>query len=85
MATYGMGGGLAGYGSGQMQEATQLLGESAKQEASRDMENRQLKQQAKAGNAQLGATAGAMYGMSVGGPWGAVIGGLVGGMAAGSL
>jgi hypothetical protein len=60
MATYGMGGGLANYGMGQQQEATQLLGESAKEEAQREMENKRLKQQAKAGNAQLGATTGAM-------------------------
>lgn len=84
MAAYGMGGGLAGYGMGQMQEATQLLGETAKQETQRDMENKQLKQQAKAGNAQLGATAGAMYGSTFG-PWGTVIGGLIGGIAGGSL
>jgi phage tail tape-measure protein len=92
MATYGMGGGLAGLGMGQQQEATQLLGESAKAEAQREMENKQLRQQAKSGNASLGATGGALAGFAlgaqygaVGGPWGAVIGGLVGGIAGGAL
>jgi hypothetical protein len=85
MAGYGMGGGLANYGMGQQQEATQILGEVAKQEANRDMENKQLRQQAKAGNAQLGAAGGAMAGFAVGGPWGAAIGGLVGGIAGGAL
>lgn len=84
MATYGMGGGLASYGMGQQQEATQLLAASAKEESQREMENHRLKQQAKAGNAQLGAMAGAMYGSTFG-PWGAVIGGLVGGIAGGSF
>jgi hypothetical protein len=84
MATYGIGGGLAGYGMGQQQEATQMLGMSAKQETERNMENKRIEQARKAGNAQLGASTGAAVG-SMFGPWGTVIGGLVGGIAGGAM
>lgn len=83
MATYGLGGGLAGMAQTQQAEATGLLGKAAQQEAELEMTNKSMKQQQKAGNASLGATSGAMIGMSVGGPWGAAVGALVGGVAGG--
>ena len=47
-------------------------------EAQREGENKALKQQAKAGAAQLGGTLGSLAGFAVGGPVGAIIGGVVG-------
>ena len=84
MAGYGIGASLAGVGAQQQQDATQMLGESARQEQERNQFNQAQKQQAKAGNAQLGATAGAMAG-SYFGPWGTLVGGLVGAIAGGNL
>jgi hypothetical protein len=89
--SYGIGGGLAGYGQDQQRAASGMLGDAAAQEAQRNEANTQQEAQRKQGNQQLGATLGTMGGMalgaqygSVGGPWGAVIGGLVGAVA-GSL
>ena len=79
---YGVGASLASYGQGQQQEAMQLLGQSAKDEAQLEMQNKAAEHQRKAGNVQLGATAGAMAGMAFG-PWGAAIGGLVGAVGGG--
>lgn len=86
--TYGLGGGLAGYGQAQQAEATQMLGQAAASENQRNIENEQLESQRKQGNQQLGATLGTLGGMALGaqygsaaGPWGAVIGGLVGAVA----
>ena len=84
MATYGLGGGLAGMAQSQQAEATGLLGKAAQQEAQLEMTNKGLAQQQKAGNAALGSTLGSMAGMAaLGGPWGAAIGALVGGVAGG--
>lgn len=80
---YGVGASLASYGQGQQQEAMQLLGQSAKDEAQLEMQNKAAEHQRKAGNVQLGATGGAIAGMAVGGPWGAVVGGLVGAVGGG--
>jgi outer membrane lipoprotein SlyB len=89
MATYGLGGSLAGAAQQQKAEANGLLAQTAKQEQQIEMTNQNLEQQRKAGNAQLGSTLGGMAGMyaatgtAVGGPWGAAIGALVGGIAGG--
>ena len=54
MATYGLGGSLAGAAQQQQAEAMGLLGQAAKQETQRGMTIKGLQAQAKAGNAQLG-------------------------------
>lgn len=82
---YGVGMSLAGYGQAQEQSGTRLLGEAAREEQTRNMENQRIEAQRKAGNQQLGATSGAMIGMQVGGPWGALIGGVIGGVAGGAF
>lgn len=84
MAAYGLGGGLANYGMGQQQEATQMLAKSAKDETEMNMENQRREQQRKAGNAQLGASAGAAAGSMIG-PWGTLIGGFAGAIGGGAL
>lgn len=77
--TYGLGGaGLAGAGLQQQGQALDMLGSAAEQEQQRNLQNQQLDQQRKAGNTQLGGTAGAMAGFAVGGPVGAMVGGLLG-------
>jgi hypothetical protein len=82
MANYGLGGGgLADFGQAQQRQALNALGQVADAEARRNMANQANKVAEKAGQKQLGGTAGAMIGMSVGGPWGAVIGGVLGSMA----
>ncbi len=85
MATYGLGGGLAGMAQQNKAEATQMLAATAQQDMQREMTNKQLGQQAKAGNAQLGSTLGAVAGMALtgGNPMGAALGSLVGGLAGG--
>lgn len=83
MASYGVGASLASYGQSQERDATQALGEVAKDETQREMGNKAAEQQRKAGNAQLGATGGAMAGMMVAGPWGALAGAAIGGVAGG--
>lgn len=84
MAGLNIGGGLATYGQGQKKEAIQDLGEAANQESDRNQRNKMMSAQRKAGNQQLGATAGAMYGSTFG-PWGTVIGGVIGAIAGGEL
>jgi len=82
MAQYGIGagaGGLTGYGIGQQEEAMGILSQSANAEQERNMANKAAKQQAKAGNAQLGSTLGSMAGYAIGGPIGGMVGGLIGG------
>lgn len=79
--TYGLGGGgLAGVGMQQQAQAADMLGRAAEQEQSRNLANEQLGRQRKAGNAQLGASAGAMAGfaMTGGNPVGAMVGSLLG-------
>lgn len=83
MATYGLGGSLAGAAQQQKAEANGLLAQTAKQEQQLEMTNQNLEQQRKAGNAALGSSVGAMGGMAIVGPWGAAIGALVGGLAGG--
>jgi hypothetical protein len=78
----GIGGGLVSVGLGQQRQASDMLGNAADQEAERNIGNRQREQQRKAGNVQLGATAGAYYGSSLG-PYGALIGGVVGAIGGG--
>jgi uncharacterized protein YcfJ len=84
MAGYGVGASLQSLGMQQRSEATQMLAKSASNESERNQKNQVMKAQAKAGNQQLGATAGAMAG-SMFGPWGTVIGGAVGAIAGGFM
>ena len=81
----GTGPGLAGVGQGQQQLATNMLGQAAREETERNLANQRAAAQQKAGNAQMGSSAGAMAGMSIGGPWGALIGGVLGGIAGGEF
>ncbi len=84
---YGVGASLASYGQSQERDATQALGEVAKDEATREMGNKTAEQQRKSGNMQLGAMGGALAGMQYGaalGPWGALAGAAIG-MVAGGL
>lgn len=80
---YGIGASLANYGSGQGSDAMQQLGQAAQAEEQRNLTNKQLESERKAGNAQLGATGGALAGFAMGGPWGAVAGGAIGMLAGG--
>lgn len=82
----GIGGGLVSAGMGQQQQAADMLARAADQEQERNLGNRQREAQRKAGNVQLGATAGAAAGAYYGasaGPWGALIGGVVGAIGGG--
>lgn len=78
-----LGGGLAAAGNTNLGQAQQLLGSAAEQEQSRNIGDKQMEQQRKAGNTQLGAAGGAMLGFQVGGPVGAVIGGVLGAVGGG--
>jgi hypothetical protein len=88
-STYGLGGaGLVGAGLQQKNEAMGLLGRVAEQETEREISNKRAEDQRRAGNQQLGATAGTMAGWAAGasygssaGPYGALIGGIVGALA----
>ena len=78
------GSGLVGQGMQQQRDATAELGLAADQEQQRIITNQQREAARKAGNQQLGATAGALVGAEYGssiGPWGTLIGGLVGAVA----
>jgi hypothetical protein len=75
--------GLIGTGADYRQQAAQGLQQAAEQETDRNIQNKQIKQQAKAANQQLGAAGGAMAGFMIGGPVGAVIGGLGGAILGG--
>lgn len=84
--------GLAGFGHGQHQTASSLLGRAAEEETQRNMKNKALEQQDKQGKAMLGATLGAAgVGIAAsqgaiagawGGPLGMAIGGLIGAVGA---
>jgi len=78
MARGSFGGGLAAAGIQQEQQAADLLGKAADQEQQRLLGNKQMERARKAGNTQLGVTAGAALGFSYGGPVGAMIGGMLG-------
>lgn len=88
---YGLGAaGLTGFGLDQRNDAMAALGKVADQEQERNMANKQIKAQTKAGNVQLGSTLGALGGFaagaqmgSVGGPIGALVGGVLGSVAGG--
>lgn len=78
---YGLGAaGLAGFGQSQRREATQMMGEYAKQDQARKLQGEAMERQKKQQNAQLTASAGAAIGASFG-PWGALAGGIIGGIA----
>lgn len=87
--TYGLGGaGLAGAGLQQKNEAMGALSQTADMESERQRTNKQLEEQRRAGNAQLGSTLGGLGGFALGakmgaagGPVGALIGGIVGAIA----
>lgn len=89
MAGYGLGGAsLAGFGTGQRDDAMAALGQVAQTEQRREQGNEIAEMQRKAGNQQLGgalgglggAALGAQFG-SVGGPLGMAIGSVVGTIA----
>ena len=81
---YGLGAaGLTGFGLDQKQDAMETLGKVADQEQERNIANKQIKAQTKAGNVQLGAMGGAMAGFAVGGPIGGMIGGVLGAVGGG--
>ena len=86
----GVGATLQSLGQGVQQDAMSTLGAAAEQENRRNMQNRQIEQQQKAGQVQLGSTLGSLGGFyagsqigAVGGPLGALIGGTVGAIAGG--
>jgi len=90
LGTYGMGaqqrapvslgaGTVAGLGLSDSKEATDLLGAAAVNETKRNLKNKQVEQERKAGNAQLGSSIGGAVGM-IWGPWGGAAGSLVGGL-----
>lgn len=73
-----IGGGLAAAGNKDLGDAQELLGKAAEQEQTRDIGDKQMEQQRKAGNTQLGVMGGAAAGFVYGGPVGALIGGVLG-------
>lgn len=78
---YGLGGGLAGFGAGQQDEAMGMLRQAASTEQSRNMQNQQLKQQHDAGKAQFGSTLATAGAVAAGaGPFGIVLAGIAGGL-----
>jgi hypothetical protein len=81
MSGYGLGGGLADFGQAQQRQALGALGQVADAEAKRNMNNKANKAAEKAGQKQLGSTAGALAGLSIAGPWGAIAGGVLGALA----
>lgn len=102
MGTYGLakatqgtmrlGAGLPGLANAEEAEATAMARNAAQAEAQRNLENKQLERDKKAGNAQLGSTVGSLAGMAIGaqygsagGPWGAAIGAVIGGLAGGAF
>lgn len=77
-----LGGGLAAAGNKNLGDAQELLGKAAEQEQTRNIGDKQMEQQRKAGNTQLGVMGGAAAGFAYGGPVGAVIGGVLGAVGA---
>ena len=77
-----LGGGLAAAGNTNLGQAQELLGKAADQEQARNIGDKQMEQQRKAGNTQLGVMGGAAAGFAYGGPVGAVIGGVLGAVGA---
>jgi hypothetical protein len=75
---------LLGLGSAQKRTAMQMLGSAAEQEAKRNMANKQLEQEQKAGTMSA-AVSGATTGGMAFGPWGALAGGLLGAIASKSF
>lgn len=73
-----VGGGLAAAGNAKLEQAQGLLGKAADEEQRRNLADKQMEQQRKAGNTQLGMMGGAGAGFMVGGPVGAVLGGALG-------
>lgn len=73
---------MSAVGGGQFYagQAQSLLSGAAQDETQRNMQNKALKQEEKAANSQLGATAGAVAGFAIGGPVGAGIGAVAGGL-----
>lgn len=73
---------VASIGQQSLSSSNSLLGAAAGQEANRASANANMEQEKKAGNAQLGATAGAAIG-SIWGPPGAMLGSALGGLVGG--
>ena len=72
---------LLGLGSAQKKAGMALLGNAAEADTKRQIQNKQMEQEAQAGNTQLGATAGAQIGTMVSPGWGTLIGGALGAIA----
>lgn len=72
---------LLGLGSAQKRQGMALLGQAAESDTRRQIQNRQMEQEAQAGNTQLGATAGAQIGTMISPGWGTLIGGALGAIA----
>ncbi len=75
---------VASLGQQDMQSGSGLLGAAAGQESNRNAANANMEQERKAGNAQLGATAGGAIG-SIWGPVGTMFGSAIGGLIGGEL
>ncbi len=73
---------VASLGQQDLQSSTSTIGAAARGAAATDAANANMEQEAKAGNAQLGSTAGAVIG-SAWGPAGTAIGGTLGGLIGG--
>ncbi len=73
---------IANLGQQSLSSSNSLLGAAAGQEAGRESANANMEQERKAGNAQLGATAGGAIGM-IWGPAGAMLGSTLGGLVDG--
>lgn len=73
---------VATLGQQDLSGSTGMLGAAARQDSARQSANANMEQEQKAGNAQLGATAGAAIG-SIWGPPGAMLGSALGGLVGG--
>lgn len=71
--------------AGDTSAAMGLANSAAGQKTQRDIANANAEQEAKAGNAKLGATLGGMAGTALGGPVGGMIGSTLGGLLAGAF
>ena len=57
---------LLGLGSAQKRQGMALLGHAAEEDTRRQIQNRQIEQDRKAGNAQLGSSVGSAAGLAIG-------------------
>jgi len=82
---------LQGLAAAEETEATSMARAAAEAETARNLENKKIEREKKAGRAQLGSTVGGLAGGAIAGatmgssagPWGAAIGAVIGGLAGG--